>query len=100
MEKLEKLGDTAMVSKNHDEAIKLYSDALTLNPPNQRDILLKQSKVRAVMGSWEAALIDADKVWIVFHASDEPQRSILFRLSSLPHHPIMGTRGSTLLYMA
>ena len=61
-----KLGDTAMDSKDYDEAIKLYSDALTLDSTNQRDILLKRSKVRAVMGSWEEALIDADKVWIVF----------------------------------
>ena len=62
VEKLENLGDTAMDSKNYDEAIKLYSDALTLNPPNQCDILLKRSKARAVMASWQEALIDADKV--------------------------------------
>ena len=74
MEKLEKLGDTAMDSKSYDEAIKRYSDALTLDPTNQRDILVKRSKVRAVMGSWEEALIDAGKVWVVFHVtSDGPQ---------------------------
>ena len=56
-----------MDSNNYDEAIKRYSDAFTLDPKNQRDILLKRSKVRAVTGSWEEALIDADKVWIVFH---------------------------------
>ena len=69
-----KLGDTAMDSNNHDEAIKWFSNALTLDPTNQRDILLKRSKMRAVMGFWEEALIDADKAWILFHViSDGPQ---------------------------
>jgi hypothetical protein len=63
-----------MGSKKYDEAIERYSDALTLDPTNQRDILLKRSTVRAVMVSWEEALIDADKVWIAFHVtSDGPQ---------------------------
>ena len=74
VEKLENLGDTAMDSNNYDEAIKQYSNALTLDPTNQRDILLKRSKVRTIMGTWEEALVDADKVWIVFHVtSDGPQ---------------------------
>ena len=74
VEKLENLGDTAMDAKNYDEAIKLYSDTLTLDPTNQHDILLKRSKVRVVTGSWEQALVDADKVWIAFHVtSDGPQ---------------------------
>ena len=51
-----------MDSEKYDEAIKLYSDALTLDSTNQCDVLLKRSKVRAVMGSWEEALIDAEKV--------------------------------------
>ena len=81
-----------MDSKNYDEAIKQYSNALTLGPTNQCDILLKRSKVGVVMGSWEEALIDADKVWIIFHVtSDGPQPSILCRLSSLTHHPTGGT---------
>ena len=66
VEKLEKLGDTAMDCKNYDEVIKRYSDALTLDPTNQSDILLKRSKVRAVMGCWGEALIDADKVGLCF----------------------------------
>ena len=60
--KLVGLSNTAMDSQNYDEAIKLYSDALTLDSTNQCDILLKRSKVRAVMGSWEEALVDAEKV--------------------------------------
>ena len=67
------MGDTAMGSENYDEAIQRYSDALTLEPTNQSDILLKRSKVRAAMGSWEEALIDADKVWNVFHIISDPQ---------------------------
>ncbi|KAI9567133.1 hypothetical protein HD554DRAFT_1027555 [Boletus coccyginus] len=43
VEQLEKLGDTARDSKNHDEAIRYYSNALSLEPTNN-DILLKRSK--------------------------------------------------------
>jgi hypothetical protein len=63
-----------MASKNHHEAIKRYSDALTLDPTNQSDILLKRSKVWAVMGSWGEALIDANKVCIVFHVTSDGPR--------------------------
>ena len=63
-----------MDSKNYHEAIKQYSDALSLDPTNQCDILLKRSKVRTVMGSWGEALIDADKVWIVFHVTSNGPR--------------------------
>jgi hypothetical protein len=58
-----------MNSKNYDEAIERYSDALMLDPTNQCDILLKRSKVRAVMDLWEESLIDADNVRIVFHVT-------------------------------
>ncbi|KAG8214231.1 hypothetical protein J3R82DRAFT_11038 [Butyriboletus roseoflavus] len=62
VEKLEKLGDTAMNSQNYDAAIGQYSDALALDPTNQSDILLKRSEARVVMGSWEEALSDAEQV--------------------------------------
>ena len=55
-----------MGSKHYDDAIKRYSDALTLDPTNQSEILLKRSKVQAVMGCWGEALIDADKVGFCF----------------------------------
>ena len=56
-----------MDTNNYDEAIKRFSDALTLDPTNQSDILIKRSEAQAVVGSWEEALIDADKVCNVFH---------------------------------
>ena len=62
VEKLTKMGDIAMDSKDYNEAIKWYSNALTFDPTNVCDVLLKRSKVRAVVGLWEEALIDADKV--------------------------------------
>ncbi|KAI9571641.1 hypothetical protein HD554DRAFT_2168897 [Boletus coccyginus] len=43
IEKLGKLGDTASNSKMHDEAIGYYSSALSLDPTNASDILLKRS---------------------------------------------------------
>ena len=43
VEKLEKLGDTAKDSERHDEAIGYYSNALSLDPTNLNEILLKRS---------------------------------------------------------
>ena len=61
IEKLEKLGDTAIGSQDLNEAIKQYSDALTLNPQNLSGILYKRSKAQSLVGSWQDSLLDADK---------------------------------------
>ena len=61
IEKLEKLGDTAIDSQDLNEAIKQYSDALSLNPQNLSDILYKRSKAQSLVGSWQDSLLDADK---------------------------------------
>ncbi|KAF8554957.1 WD40 repeat-like protein [Imleria badia] len=53
-------GDAAMQSKNTDEAILQYSSALSLNLSNPAGLLVKRSKARAMMESWEEALKDAD----------------------------------------
>ncbi|KAI9567183.1 hypothetical protein HD554DRAFT_1033128 [Boletus coccyginus] len=53
IEKLEKLGDAAKDSKNHDEAIRYYSTALSLDPTKPNDILLKRS----------------NEVWTVFYVT-------------------------------
>ena len=66
IEKLEKLGDTAVVSQNHNEAVKRYSDALSLNPQDLSDILYKRSKAQSLVGSWQDALFDADKARVLF----------------------------------
>ena len=60
-------GDVAMRSKNHKRAIVQYSTALSLNPSNPVGLLVKRSNSRAVLGMWEDALKDADKVWISSH---------------------------------
>jgi len=57
VEKLDKLGDGARDFKKHDEAIGYYSNALSLDPTENR-ILLKRST----------------EVWSVFHVtSNRPQ---------------------------
>ena len=61
IEKLEKLGDTAVHSQNHNEAVIHYSDALSLNPQNPSNILYKRSKAQSLVGSWQDSLLDADK---------------------------------------
>lgn len=64
--RLEELGDATMDPKNPNKAIGYYSNALSLGPMNHSEILAKRSKARAVTGSWEEALVDADKVWNAF----------------------------------
>ena len=72
--KLENLGDTAMDSQKYDEAVKHYSDLLTLDPSNIGDVLYKRSKARALRKSWKVALIDAEKVWfITYYHGKGPQ---------------------------
>ena len=57
-----------MDSQKYDEAVKHYSDLLTLDPQNLSDTFYKRSKARALRSSWKVALIDADKVWIVLQS--------------------------------
>ncbi|KAF8546247.1 hypothetical protein OG21DRAFT_1518257 [Imleria badia] len=59
---LEALGDAALSSGQHAEAISRYSSALSLDPSNPMDILAKRSKARASKGIWEGALTDANEV--------------------------------------
>ena len=58
IEKLEKLGDTARDSKKHDKAVGYYSDALSLDPTNLNDLLLKHG----------------NQAWIVFHVTSNGPR--------------------------
>lgn len=64
--RLENLGDIAMDSKIYDGAVELFSMILSLNPACYPGILIKRSKARAFMESWDAALRDADKVNVYF----------------------------------
>lgn len=56
----EKMGDVAIDSENFDAAIAYYSGALSLDPPNIGDIIVKCCKARA--GLLNNELIDATKV--------------------------------------
>ena len=61
-EKLEHLGDIAVVARRHNTAINQYSTALSLNPVILQDIFVKRSKVYMAKGSWEDAIDDANQV--------------------------------------
>ncbi|KAI9462971.1 hypothetical protein HD554DRAFT_1425706 [Boletus coccyginus] len=61
-EKSEHLGDTAVDSQRHDEAISHYTTALSLDPPSPQGILIKRSKALTATGSWKQALDDANQV--------------------------------------
>lgn len=56
------MGDAAIHSQAHDQAIQHYSIALSLNPPTAQGLYLKRSRVRAIKGSWEDAISDANEV--------------------------------------
>ena len=51
-----------MKARQNDEAISLYTTALSLEPATLRDLLAKRSKARAAKGMWEDALRDANEV--------------------------------------
>ena len=59
---LEELGDKALISQEHDEAIAHYSSALSLDPATRVDILVKRNKAQTSKGLWEDALTYANDV--------------------------------------
>ena len=61
-ENLEDLGDTTAAAQRYDEAISLYTTALSLKPRSPQDILVKRSKMYMAIGSWTQALDDANQV--------------------------------------
>lgn len=74
IKELEHLGDTSMVSGDHEEAIDYYSAALLLNPPVPQQLLIKRSKAQVVKGMWKDALHDANEVntfsCVLLHGSE------------------------------
>ena len=60
--KLEALGDGALDSGEHDNAIAQYTSALSLDLADPTEILVKRSKARAAKGLWADALVDANEV--------------------------------------
>ena len=62
----EKLADDAMGSENYIEASEHFSTMLSLDTEDRVDILIKRSRARAMLESWEDALRDADEVYSVF----------------------------------
>jgi hypothetical protein len=60
--KLERLGDAAMESQRHDEAIKHYSAALSFHLADTLGFLIIRSKTCMAKGLWKDALNDASEV--------------------------------------
>ncbi|KAI6095807.1 hypothetical protein F5141DRAFT_1221421 [Pisolithus sp. B1] len=58
---LERVGDEALTSAKHGDAITQYSTALSLSPPSPAGLFTKRSRARAAKGSWEDALQDANE---------------------------------------
>ena len=67
----EELADGAMGSENYIEAAKHFSTMLLLDTGDRVDILIKRSKARAMMKSWEDALRDADEVYYALSSSGQ-----------------------------
>lgn len=72
--KLENLGDVALNTQRHDEAIKCYSVALSLSPPIPQRLYVQRSKARADKGLWRDALNDADEVRVFIPISASSQQ--------------------------
>ena len=64
--KLEHLGDIAAAAQRLDEAISVYSSALSLEPAAPSGLLVKRSKVYVAKGLWGKALNDANEVCSLF----------------------------------
>ncbi|KAI6040395.1 hypothetical protein EDC04DRAFT_2996564 [Pisolithus marmoratus] len=58
---LESVGDEAVRSERHNDAIIQYSTALSLSPPSPAGLFIKRSEARAAQGLWEDALQDANE---------------------------------------
>ena len=54
-----------MSSQNYSEAVEHYSTMLSVDTGNRVDTLMKRSKARAMMKSWDDAVRDADEVYFV-----------------------------------
>ncbi|KAF8547677.1 hypothetical protein OG21DRAFT_859134 [Imleria badia] len=61
-EKLEHLGDAALMAQKHDEAISMYSASISLEPVAPSSLLIKRSKAYVAFSLWENALNDANKL--------------------------------------
>lgn len=55
-----------MDNQNYAEAAEHFSTMLSVAPEGCVDTLIKRSKARAKMDSWEDALKDADEVYLYF----------------------------------
>lgn len=54
-----------MDSQNYNEAAEHFSTILSLDLVDRVEILVKRSKIRALMSLWEEALSDADEVCFI-----------------------------------
>jgi hypothetical protein len=78
--------------RSYNEAAKHFSTMLLLDPVDRMDVLIKRSKARASLNSWEEALSDADEVYIVLHNVVNSINNRARRPSSSTHHVIEATR--------
>ena len=98
-QRLEKLADGAMISENYTEAAGYLSTMLSLDAEDRVDILIKRSRARVMMESWEDALRDADEVYSV-SSHHETVHDKVCRWSNLTHRLTEGTSSGMWHYMA
>ena len=63
--RLEELAEVALGSQDYIKAAEHFSTMLSLDTEDHVDILIKRSRARVMMESWEDALRDADEVYPV-----------------------------------
>ena len=59
---MERLGDSAMDSHQYDEALKYYSTAQSIHPPDTPGSFILEGKVCVTKGLWEDAIVQAEQV--------------------------------------
>ncbi|KAF8549076.1 hypothetical protein OG21DRAFT_640744 [Imleria badia] len=69
LRKLEGFGDASLSAGQHDDAISLFSVALSFNPAALQGLLRKRSKAYVAGGLWEKALSDANKMIVLDRSS-------------------------------
>ena len=94
-ERLEKLGDAAMDSRNYNEAAEHFSTVLSLNPMGRMDTFIKRSKARVSMNLWGDALSDADEVLLVLALYPTVFVNRVCRLSGSTHRLTEATSRGT-----
>ena len=88
-----------MCSQHYSKVAEHLSTLLLLDTEDRMDILMKRSRARAMMESWEDALRDADEVYCVISSCHKIVHDKVCRRSNSTRHLIRPMSGGMPFYM-